>query len=67
MALSGARNQHYRTLSYSVVSAVLGTHNPLVPGSNPGGPNPQRFTRNSGKKKAPQNTHKLHILNSVVT
>jgi hypothetical protein len=35
MALSGARNQHYRTLSYSVVSAVLGTHNPLVPGSNP--------------------------------
>jgi len=38
MAFNGERNQRYRRLSYSVVGAILGTHNPLVPGSNPDGP-----------------------------
>jgi len=38
IARTGAENQHDSEASLSIVIAIFRTHNPLVPGSNPGGP-----------------------------
>ena len=38
IAYNDARNQHDSNRSLSIITAIFRTHNPLVPGSNPGGP-----------------------------
>src|SRR5215469_8247689 len=38
IACTGADNQRYSKPSHSVIIAILGTHHPLVVGSNPTGP-----------------------------